>query len=50
MDAQNKEFLQTFMPSKIKTAAFIIGALVINVALFIGAVGVIAYAVKWVIS
>ena len=39
-----------WMPSKIKMAAVGTGVILLNVVLFIGAIGVIAYAVKWVIS
>lgn len=44
------EGFSDFLPSKTKMAAIAIGAVLLNAALFMGAVGVIAYAVKWVVS
>jgi len=38
------------LPSKTKMAVLGIGVVLLNVTLFLGAVGVIAYAVKWVVS
>ncbi|MHA2064328.1 MAG: hypothetical protein ACXABY_08105 [Candidatus Thorarchaeota archaeon] len=45
----DKEFKE-LMPSTTKLATLGVIALVVNAALFVGAIGVIAYAVKWVIS
>jgi hypothetical protein len=41
---------KAMFPSKKKMAVWGIGMLLLNIILFIGAVGVIALAVKWVIS
>ena len=38
------------LPSKTKMAVIGIGVVLLNVVFFIGAVGVIAYAVKWAVS
>ena len=54
MNDDDKKFFddsfKSMLPSKTKMAAIGIGVAFANVALFLGAVGVIAYAVKWVIS
>lgn len=47
---QFKEMQDRMMPSKKSMFAWGVGALLINTVLFIGAVAIIAFAVKWIIS
>jgi len=47
---QFEEMRNKMLPSKKSMFALGVGALLINAVLFIGAVAVIALAVKWVIS
>jgi hypothetical protein len=56
-DKENEEFFKNFremqsqmLPTKKKMFAWGMFAFLVNVVLFIGAVAVIALAVKWVIS
>ena len=54
MSEDDKKFFddsfKSMMPSKTKMAVLVAGSVLLNVAFFIGAVGVIAYAVKWAVS
>ena len=49
-DDSFREMREEMFPSKTKMAAVGIGVVLLNIVLFLLAVGVIAYAVKWVIS
>jgi len=48
--ADFRKMQESLLPSKTKMAVMGTGVVLVNVVLFLGAVGVIALAVKWVIS